>query len=46
MKYLNDKELANVEGGAFKIGIFVGVAAGITFLIGLVDGIMRPLKCN
>ncbi len=46
MKNLTDKELANIDGGAFKIGIFVGVAAGITFLIGLVDGIMRPLKCN
>lgn len=46
MKNLNDKELMNVEGGAVKIGLIVGIAAGITFLVGLIDGIIRPLKCN
>ena len=43
---LSDKELMNVGGGAVKIGLVVGIAAGITFLIGLIDGIIRPLKCN
>ena len=46
MKKLNDKELMNVEGGAVKIGLIVGIAAGITFIVGLIDGIIRPLKCN
>lgn len=46
MKKLNDKELMNVEGGAIKIGLIVGIAAGITFIVGLIDGIIRPLKCN
>lgn len=46
MKNLNDLELMNIEGGAVKAGIIVGIAAGITFLIGLIDGIIRPLKCN
>ena len=46
MNNLNDKELMNVNGGGVNIGLVVGIAAGITFLIGLIDGIVRPLKCN
>ena len=46
MRNLKDVELMNIEGGAVKIGMIVGIAAGITFLIGLIDGIIRPLKCN
>ena len=46
MKNLNDKELMNIEGGAIKAGLVIGIAAGVTFLIGLIDGIFRPLKCN
>lgn len=46
MKNLNDKELMNINGGGVNIGAIVGIAAGITFLIGLIDGIIRPLKCN
>lgn len=46
MKNLNDKELMNVNGGGINIGLVVGIAAGITFLIGIIDGIIRPLKCN
>lgn len=43
---LTDKELMKIEGGAVKLGLIVGIGAGITFLIGLIDGIIRPLKCN
>lgn len=46
MKNLNDNELMNIEGGAIKVGLVIGIGAGITFLIGLIDGIFRPLKCN
>lgn len=46
MKNLNDKELMNVDGGAVKIGLLVGIGAGVTFLIGVLDGFFRPLKCN
>ena len=35
---LNKNELMNVNGGGFSIG------AG--FLIGVIDGYVRPLKCN
>lgn len=46
MTVLEDRELMSIEGGAVKVGLIVGVAAGITFLIGLIDGLFRPLKCN
>lgn len=46
MKKLSDNELMNIEGGAIKAGLVIGIAAGVTFLIGLIDGIFRPLKCN
>ena len=46
MNKLSDKELMNIEGGAVKAGLIIGIGAGITFLIGLIDGIFRPLKCN
>ena len=46
MKKLNDLELKNIDGGAISLGWIVGIGAGVTFLIGLIDGIIRPLKCN
>ncbi|MBE6139652.1 MAG: class IIb bacteriocin, lactobin A/cerein 7B family [Firmicutes bacterium] len=46
MKNLNDKELMDVNGGGVSIGAIVGIAAGITFIVGLIDGLFRPLKCN
>lgn len=46
MKNLTNEELKNVNGGGINIGVIAGIAAGITFLIGIIDGIIRPLKCN
>lgn len=46
MKHLNDKELINVEGGGFNAAVVAGIGAGIAFLIGILDGIVRPLKCR
>lgn len=44
MKELNKKELMKVNGGGIGLGLLIG--AGIVFLIGAVDGFVRPLKCN
>ncbi len=41
---LKKTELLNIHGGGFGFGIII--AAGIAFLIGVIDGIIRPLKCN
>ena len=38
MKKLNKEELLEVNGGGISIGMGLGIAAGITFLIGVIDG--------
>ena len=45
MKELSINELNEVNGGG---GISLGLAifAGVTFIIGVIDGYVRPLKCN
>ena len=43
---LNELELKQINGGAFKFGLGAIIGAGISFLIGLIDGYMRPLSCN
>ena len=46
MKKLTKEELKNVDGGGFSVGIAVSIVAGVTFIIGVIDGIIRPLRCN
>ena len=45
MKELSSNQLHDVTGGG---GISLGLAifAGVTFIIGVIDGYVRPLKCN
>ena len=43
MKKINNNELKNINGGGFGLW---ALGAGIVFLIGVVDGYTRPLKCN
>ncbi len=43
---LENKELMSISGGGFKYGIAAIVGGIITFLIGVVDGYLRPLSCN
>ncbi|MEG0021591.1 MAG: class IIb bacteriocin, lactobin A/cerein 7B family [Bacilli bacterium] len=44
MKELNNKELMEVKGGG--AGTILIIIAGIVFLIGVIDGYVRPLPCN
>lgn len=46
MKKLDNEELKQINGGGFHIGICVAIISGITFLIGAVDGYIRPLACR
>ena len=46
MKNLTNSEMKNISGGGVNIGLWLGIGAGVSFLIGLIDGIIRPLKCN
>lgn len=43
---LENKELMNISGGGFKFGIAAIIGGIVTFLIGVVDGYLRPLSCN
>lgn len=45
MNELTNNQLHEITGGG---GISLGLAifAGVTFLIGVIDGYVRPLKCN
>lgn len=43
---LTEREMFNIEGGKLSLS-FVGlVGAFLTLLAGIVDGYLRPLKCN
>lgn len=44
MILLNNEELRSINGGGF--GVLLAIGAIVTFLIGVVDGYVRPLKCN
>lgn len=41
---LTTNELKNIKGGG--AGVYVLVGGIIVFIIGVIDGYVRPLKCN
>ncbi len=45
---LENKELIDINGGGTgkKIGFGIFFAALGSFLVGVIDGFLRPLKCN
>ena len=45
MEKLNKKDLMSVNGGGI-LGVGLLIGAGVVFIIGVIDGFMRPLKCN
>ena len=46
MKELNEQELKEVQGGGISLGTGLLIVAGVTFVVGFIDGIVRPLRCN
>lgn len=44
MDILDKKELMKISGGGLGTGLLI--AAGIVFLVGVIDGYVRPLACN
>lgn len=46
MEEIKEKELQSIQGGGISIWGGIGIVAGVLFLIGVVDGFVRPLKCN
>lgn len=43
---LNKEELMNIRGGSISFGVAALIGAGVAFIIGIIDGFTRPLKCN
>lgn len=46
MKNIEDSELKKINGGAFNWAIATAIIAGVTFIIGVIDGYTRKLACN
>ncbi len=46
MKELSDTELKSVKGGGISVGVAAVITIGVAFLIGVIDGLVRPLKCH
>lgn len=45
MTDLTTRELKQTEGGV-SAGLVIAIIAGIIFIVGVIDGYIRPLKCN
>ena len=46
MNEITKEELQNINGGAIGFATGMFIVGGIIFLIGVIDGFVRPLKCN
>ena len=46
IKVLNSEELISVNGGGLSVAGWFAIGGGIVFLIGILDGIVRPYRCN
>ena len=44
MNKISKNELMNINGGGLGLGLLIGGL--VTFIIGVIDGYIRPLKCN
>ena len=46
IKEISCDELKNIDGGGLTILGVAGIIAGAVFVIGVIDGYVRPQKCN
>lgn len=46
MTYLKEEELKEISGGWISATKVLGIIGAATFLIGVIDGFVRPLRCN
>lgn len=46
MQILSDCELNDIEGGAIKKTLVLGLVALGVLVAGIIDGLIRPLKCH
>ena len=46
MKKLNKEQLKKIKGCAVNWGLMAGLGAVASFIIGIIDGLVNPKKCN
>lgn len=46
MVELKKEELLDINGGGITFGTGILIIGGIIFIIGVIDGYVRPLSCN
>lgn len=46
MKQLSSRDLKKIKAGGISGWAIAGIIAGITFVVGIFDGIARPFKCR
>lgn len=46
MQKLEANELVKIEGGGVKKSLIFGLIALGTLVAGIIDGLLRPLKCH
>lgn len=46
MKKLKKNEMKDINGGAVRFSLVLALGALASFIVGLIDGYVRPLKCN
>lgn len=46
MRELNANEMKEIKGGGITLGTGALLVMGGVFLIGFIDGLVRPLKCH
>lgn len=44
-KILTQQEQLDISAGAIKYGIVAAIIGAGAFIIGIIDGFLRPLKC-
>lgn len=43
---LEKKELLQITGGGINISLAAGIGAIVTFIAGIINGYVNPIKCN
>ena len=43
---LKKRDLKHIKAGAVSGWLVAGIIAGVTFIVGVLDGIARPFKCR
>lgn len=43
---LQTEELSNITGGGISTGVLAVLGGVVAFVIGVIDGYLRPLACN